>query len=148
MPRFVVLESDIETKGQKVRVMRDGFAVFAIAFPLPWLLFHRLWFEAALILPFIMAISIFSNHPETVGIVFIGNLALGLIVALEGDGRVIARMKRNGYREIGAIAEAHNQDEAELYAAGILDQIQRFGPKRNKKPDTDLDNSDMILGLA
>ncbi|MEO1702941.1 MAG: DUF2628 domain-containing protein [Pseudomonadota bacterium] len=150
MPRYVVLESDIETKGQKIRVMRDGFAVLAIGFPLPWLIFHRLWFEAIMLLPFLLAISMFSNHSDTMGIVLIGNLALGLVIALEGDGRIIARMKRSGFREVATVAEAENLNEAEFHVAFMIDGNALRGAKKAKKSDQDaeLERSDMILGLT
>ena len=145
MPRYVVLESDIETKSQKVRVMRDGFAVLAIGFPVPWLIFHRLWFEAILLLPLVMAISLFSGNPETMGIVLVGNLTLGLLVAIEGAGRIIARLKRRGYREIGTVAEAQNYEEAEFHAAELMARVPSTKKKEAPKPDAD---TDMILGLA
>ena len=151
MARYVVLESDIETKEQKIRVMRDGFAVIAIGLPLPWLLFNRLWFEAVLLLPFVIAIAITPFSVDTFLLVLVCNLSLGLIIALEGDGRAIAKAKRRGYREIGVVPEAHTLEEAELYATYSISQQTPGEPMGPKKPEAVAegdDDPDMILGLA
>ncbi|MEO0543218.1 MAG: DUF2628 domain-containing protein [Pseudomonadota bacterium] len=145
MPRFVVLESDIETKDQKVKVMRDGFAILAIGFPIPWLLFHRLWLETAIVGVALFAVNMYSENLYLTGITFVGNLAIGLLVALEGDNRIIAKAKRRGYREVAIVADAENKWEAEWRAAYLLGQQQR----KNKNPDREPNgDSDMILGLA
>ncbi|MEL6436720.1 MAG: DUF2628 domain-containing protein [Pseudomonadota bacterium] len=116
MARYVVLTSDMPIGGQRARVMRDGFSVIALAFPLPWLLFNRLWIEALTVFLVMICIGMLVSQVPTIGISLSANLALGVLVGLEGERWAIAKAKRRGSREIGAVSEAGNQDEAELIA--------------------------------
>ncbi|MEN0001097.1 MAG: DUF2628 domain-containing protein [Pseudomonadota bacterium] len=114
MARYIVLKNDLETKREKLLVLRDDFAVLALAFPLPWLLFKRLWLHAFVVLLILAFISYLSEETVTFGIALVSNIALGLIVALEGQSWVINKAKRRGYREIGSVNDAYNLQEAEL----------------------------------
>ena len=92
--------------------IRDGFALTAFFLPVLWLLWHRLWIEAALALA------------ATVGLAALGNVtgfaatapALSLLVSfyagLEGAALRIAALRRRGWREMGII-EAERGFDAE-----------------------------------
>ncbi len=64
--------------------IRDGFSVLAFILPLVWLLVHRLWFVAALVLGATIAISMvgtFTGHEDMAAFV---TALLSLLVGFRG----------------------------------------------------------------
>uniref|UniRef100_UPI00388D670C DUF2628 domain-containing protein n=1 Tax=Lacticaseibacillus paracasei TaxID=1597 RepID=UPI00388D670C len=52
MTSYIVLVpplQDNQRQDDKTVFIRDGFSIVAFFLPVPWLLFNRLWFEAALV---------------------------------------------------------------------------------------------------
>lgn len=121
MAIFVVMEppaaSDAEAVERAVTV-RDGFAFMAFLVPPLWLLWHRLWIEAALAFALSIALSALG---EAAGFGFLGaalSLLVSLFVGLEGPALRFAALRRRGWREWGVV-EAGNAAEAEIrYLAG------------------------------
>jgi hypothetical protein len=92
--------------------IRDGFAVLAFILPVPWLLVHRLWFEAALVLGLTIAISVvgdFTGHDDMAAFV---TAVLSLLVGFEANNWRAAAVERRGYEQI-AVVDARNADDAE-----------------------------------
>ncbi|PWK63436.1 DUF2628 domain-containing protein [Aminobacter sp. AP02] len=92
--------------------IRDGFYVLGFIVPLLWLLWHRLWLEAAVTLAVTMALAVAS---EAAGLTFAAPLLpllISLYVGLEGGALRIAALRRAGWRQWGVI-EADNLEDAE-----------------------------------
>lgn len=94
-------------------LVRDRFTLLAFLAPLIWLLWHRLWIEALLVLAATVALVAFG---EWLGSGFAGGalaLLISLYVGLEGQAMRIAAMRRRGWREWGVV-ESANAAEAEI----------------------------------
>ena len=90
------------------RLVREGFAPLALAFPVPWLLIKRLWLAAlvAFAVPFAVALA----FGPTAGLV--ANIATGVAVAVEGRSWRIMKWERLGWRYVSGYL-AHDRAEAE-----------------------------------
>jgi len=121
MAVFVVMEppgaSGTEAAAGAVLV-RDAFSFLAFLLPPLWLLWHRLWIEAALAFAAGVALTALG---ETAGLGFTGaalSLLVSLYVGLEGATLRLNALSRRGWREWGVV-EAASLDEAEMrYCAG------------------------------
>ena len=92
--------------------VRDGFSWFAFLLPVVWLLWHRLWIEAALAF---VAIGLLAGLGEVLGLGLAGSLLSFLImlyVGLEGQALRIAALGRRGWRQAGVVI-ADNLDDAD-----------------------------------
>ncbi len=115
MATYVVMQPEraggrIDAEG--ATFVRDGFALIAFFVPVVWLLWHRLWIEAAL------AFSL------TIGLTALGNVAgfgfaapmLSLLVSiyagLEGAALRLAALRRRGWHDFGVV-DADSYDDAE-----------------------------------
>ena len=141
MTSFVVMESPAAAGGERPSLyVRDGFHIVAFLVPPLWLLWHRLWIEAALAFAVMLALSTLGS------VVGIGSAApaLSLLVSfyvgLEGAAMHVATLRRRGWTEWGVV-DADNRDEAEirhLFAAAPLQApeiepalpISSFSPPR------------------
>ena len=112
MASFIVMEPASERRGEAALFIRDAFAPLAVFVPVPWLLWNRLWFEAALALCaslFLAALAAWLGMPQLAGI---ASILLGLYVALEGSALRIDAARRRGLEE-AAIVDAANMAKAE-----------------------------------
>lgn len=104
--------------------IRDGFHFFGFIAPLLWLLWHRLWLEAAMTFAATLALAAAS---EWAGLTFAAPLLpllISLYVGLEGGALRIAALRRAGWRQWGVI-EADSVEDAEmryLFAAEADDE--------------------------
>lgn len=92
--------------------IRDGFYILGFVVPLLWLLWHRLWLEAAVTLAATMALAVAS---EAAGLTFAAPLLpllISLYVGLEGGALRIAALRRAGWHQWGVI-EADSIEDAE-----------------------------------
>ncbi len=97
----------------RAELVRDRFSWIGFLVPPFWLLWHRLWIEALLVVAAAIALAALG---EVAGL---GALAAGLsllvsvYVGLEGPALRLAALRRRGWREAGII-EAGSRDEAEI----------------------------------
>lgn len=93
--------------------VRDGFHFFGFIAPLLWLLWHRLWLEAAMTFAATLALAAAS---EWAGLTFAAPLLpliISLYVGLEGGALRIAALRRAGWRQWGVV-EADSIEDAEM----------------------------------
>jgi hypothetical protein len=112
MASYVVMEPASDRRGEAALFIRDAFAPLAVIAPVLWLLWHRLWFEAAMLLLaslFLAGVSAWAGAPQLIGI---ASILIGLYVALEGSALKIAAARRRGCEE-AAIVDARSAGEAE-----------------------------------
>lgn len=113
MASFVVMEPPRGTPTDRTRFVRDGFSFLALLFPFLWLLWHRLWIEAALVFGFMMLAGTLAETQAWAEPLAPLTLLAGLYVALEGPALRMAGLARRGWHEAGVV-EAADSDEAEL----------------------------------
>ena len=103
-------------------LVRDGFSVLAFLFPPLWLVWHRLWIEAAFALAIMMALTALG---EVAGFGLTGSalsLLVSIFVGLEGTTLRVNALRRRGWHEAGVVV-AKSADEAEIrYAADLVDE--------------------------
>jgi Protein of unknown function (DUF2628) len=146
MASYVVMEPASDRRGDAALFIRDAFAPLAVIVPVPWLLWNRLWFEAAMALCaslILVGVSAWAGVPQWVGI---ASILMGLYVALEGSALKIAAARRRGYQE-AAFVDARSLSEAEerYYLARPLAQeppvpavIQAAAPRQSSLPGAGL----------
>lgn len=108
--------------------VRDGFAYIAFFVPLLWLLWHRLWIEAALALAATLALAALGNIGGFGMAAPLLSLLVSIYAGLEGAALRIAALRRRGWRELGVVV-ADSRDDAEmrwLIEAGALPEDAEF----------------------
>lgn len=116
MPIYIVMEpaGSRAVDHDRTAYVRDGFSVIALLVPVIWLLWYRLWIEAALVFAAGLALGAVGQalHANPVAVLAL-SLLIGLYIALEGPALRIAALRRRGWRERGVV-NADNEQEAEL----------------------------------
>ncbi|MFZ2099709.1 MAG: DUF2628 domain-containing protein [Oricola sp.] len=114
MASYVVMERRPLTGTRSETVfVRDDFSVLALLFPLIWLLWHRLWFAAVLLLLVSGVLGVTGEYLAPGMAIGLAGLAVSLFVALEGPAWRMAVYRRRGYGDAGTVI-ADNLDDAEL----------------------------------
>jgi Protein of unknown function (DUF2628) len=136
MASYVVMEPASDRRGDAALFIRDAFAPLAVIVPVPWLLWNRLWFEAAMALCaslILVGVSAWAGVPQWVGI---ASILIGLYVALEGSAVKIAAARRRGYQE-AAFVDARSLSEAEerYYLTRVPETAPQYiGPSDTARP--------------
>ena len=89
MARYLVLNDSSVPRGDGVAFVRDGFHTFAFFVPLIWLLWHRLWLQAALVFA-VMGLAAWGVSvlmPEALAVVT--GLVFGMATAAETSADVL-----------------------------------------------------------
>ncbi|WP_157014434.1 DUF2628 domain-containing protein [Mesorhizobium xinjiangense] len=115
MASYVVMEppggQDSADKG--VVLVRDGFAWLGFFLPFLWLLWHRLWLEAAIALALALGLGILSEFGSFIVVTPVLSLLVSLYVGLEGPALRLAGMARRGWRQAGVV-EADSHADADV----------------------------------
>jgi hypothetical protein len=101
-------------------LVRDGFSLWAFLVPPLWLIWHRLWIEAALVFAATLALTALG---EVAGLGLAGSLLsllVSLYVGLEGAALRLAAYSRRGWRDWGVVS-ANDAGEAEARYFGEAD---------------------------
>jgi len=117
MARFVIFEppqaSGYEAAAKAILV-RDGFSFWGFLIPPLWLLWHRLYIEAALIVLALVALGLLGDRVQGIG--FAASMLtflLSIYVGLEGAALRMAALRRRGWIEGGTL-EADAVADAEI----------------------------------
>jgi Protein of unknown function (DUF2628) len=153
MASYVVMErerSSGEDDAEGILLIRDGFSLIAFFLPAFWLLWHRLWIEAAFAFAVSVGLAALANVPGFGVAAAALSLLVSLYAGLECAALRIAALQRRGWRELGVI-EADSRDDADIrYVVETgANQNTSFGPvatalveaRRRKAP------ADPALGL-
>ena len=113
MAAYVVMER-AEGGRESAVLVRDGFSLVGFLLPLVWLLWHRLWIEAALAIgaAFLLAAAEGSGAIFAVAAPLL-SILLSIYVGLEGSALRIAALRRRGFVE-SAVVEAESVGDAEI----------------------------------
>ena len=114
MKFYTVHLNDAETREtRQIVFVKEGMAWPALAVPLLWLLYHRLWFEAAGYFGLSLLLTaglVYLGYGETP--IMIASFALQLLVAAEGNELRRLALARKGAR-FAAIVHGGSEEEAE-----------------------------------
>jgi hypothetical protein len=136
MASFVVMEPPVGTgmeAAERTVFVRDGFSFLALIVPVFWLLFHRLWFEAGLVLATSVALGLAGQHWDMSGAAIFLSFLVSVLVSLEGNNWRVTALRRRGYVEKGVI-EAADRSEAETrYFTGRDFQDETPASPRKKR---------------
>ena len=116
MAAYIVMKGPEPDKEDTVVFIRDGFTWLAFLVPVFWLLWHRLWIEAALALA---ATVLLSGLGEWAGLgvhASLLSLLVSLFFGLEAASLRARALGRRGWREWGAIEAARRADAELVYA--------------------------------
>lgn len=132
MASFVIMEPPAKAgrnAAEGTLFVRDGFSLLAFFMPFLWLLFHRLWFEAVLVVAAAVALGLAGDYWNLAGTAAVLSLLVSALVGLEGNNWRIAALRRRGYAEKGVI-EADSREEAEIryFAGGASDEAPVAAP--------------------
>lgn len=151
MASYVVMEPKREgAKAIDAVFIRDGFAFFAFLLPFVWLLWHRLWIEAALALGAALLIGVLAEAGGYGPYASLLSLLVSIYVGLEGAALRIQALRRRGWRD-AAVVEADSAAEAEIrYFAGLADDPEiddRPVPHGDRSPVATAAPTGPALGL-
>ena len=118
MASWIVMEpaGSRSTVNADAAFIRDGFSFTAFLLPPVWLLWHRLWIEAALA---IAALALAVGLPQLIGVAAAAPplwLLVALFVGLEGNALRIAALGRRGWSSWGVV-DAGSLDDADAHYA-------------------------------
>lgn len=117
MTSFVVLQHEDEPTAkslEKTVFVRDAIPIIALAFPIVWLFWHRLWVAGGLALALFVAVSAFAGeNADYFSLLVAFNILLSLSVAIEGSAWRMAALRFVGYKD-RAVVEAENLEQAQL----------------------------------
>lgn len=113
MAAYVVMER-AEGGRESAVFVRDGFTVIGFLVPFVWLLWHRLWIEAALAIgaALLLAAAESSNAFIAVSAPLL-SILVSIYVGLEGSALRIAALRRRGFVDRGVV-EADSLGDAEI----------------------------------
>jgi Protein of unknown function (DUF2628) len=130
MARYLVLENRGSKREDDTTFIRDGFHVFAFVLPVVWLLWHRLWLQAALMFAVmgLLAAALYQFTPQAApAITGLVNFSLGLLTALEGPAWLVADREKNGATVEGVFIARNLREAEELHAAEL--SVQPMPPR-------------------
>lgn len=141
MAAYTVMEppgaADTDAPDRAILV-RDGFHLIAFLVPPLWLLWRRLWIEAALAFAAGLGLTMLG---EIAGLGFAGaalSFLVSLFVGLEGSTLRINALRRRGWREWGVV-EADDRADAEIrYLAEQADRMPADVVVQAPRPMRDL----------
>lgn len=116
MAIYVAMEPPLGSKAaapEQAILVRDGFSLIAFLVPPFWLLWHRLWIEAALAFAAALALTALAESAGYDVTSSLLSLLVSIYVGLEGSALRLAALRRRGWREWGAV-EARNLRDAEI----------------------------------
>ncbi|RWF00695.1 DUF2628 domain-containing protein [Mesorhizobium sp.] len=135
MAVYVVMEPPGGGEKPDVTFVRDGFSWLGFLVSPLWLLWHRLWIEAALAF---VAMALLSMIAEGLSLGLAGpplSLLVSLYVGLEGQALRIAALRRRGWHEWGVV-EANRLDDADTrYVLEAEAQADEQAPVPHIVPD-------------
>ena len=146
--RYLAMANPAAPSGERVVVVRDGFSWVALAAPIPWLLWHRAWFAGLIVTVLTVCAVALGWQMNSLVIVYVGSLLLGLATALEGGNWVVGSWQARGYAP-KAMVHAASRVEAEMRLVERGLPMERMAPPPLPGQATRMrmksDNGDMIF---
>jgi len=115
MASWIVMEPAGNGRAADTTFVRDGFSFLAFLVPPLWLLSHRLWIEAVLVIAALVLTAALAQFSSLTAAVLLW-LLVSLFIGLEGNALRIAALRRRGWQDWGVV-EAGNLDDADAHYA-------------------------------
>lgn len=151
MTSFVVLQHDDDSTAkslEKTVFVRDSFSIVALAFPIVWLFWHRLWIAGGCAFALFVSVSAFAgDNLEYFWLILASNILLSLSVALEGPALRMAALRFSGYKD-RAIVEAENLEQAQLKWALGEDIFEPAAIHFSQTPPVAKYDDDLIFNMS
>jgi len=112
--------------GEDVILVKEGFSWPAFFVPLIWLIYKRMWIVLAFYVAVAVGLTVLAELalvPESA--VFVGNLAINLILGLEGNDLYRWTLARRRYREQAVVMGNSLVTAEQRYFAAIAEAIGR-----------------------
>lgn len=122
MERFSVMADRNGSNADDIRFIRDGFHAFAFVLPVVWLLWNRLWLQAALAFAAMAIIAAAVEAWMPASLPFMSalvNFAVGLATALEGPAWLVADLERKGHVEQDIVLAGSAREAEEIFASRL-----------------------------
>ncbi len=123
MTSYVVMTGRNDPASETTRFIKDGFTVFAFALPLVWLLWKKLWLEAALYFAavgILGAVLYWSDIPNAAPLSTLITFGLNLIVGLEGNVWHRRALELHGFSETDVVMAKNERQAEETYASRMI----------------------------
>jgi len=122
--------SDIATRADAIRFVREGFAWLALFFPLLWMMFHCMW---VVLLAYVIVITALQGLLALGGLteVIAGWLALGISVLFAFQANDLRRwtLARKGYVFAGIVTGRNRAEcETRFFDGWLANQEQPVSP--------------------
>lgn len=112
MASYVVMEPP-GGGAARAELVRDRFTFIGFLFPPVWLLWHKLWIAALVVVALLLALAVLGElagrGPVTAGL----SLLVSVYVGLEGPALRLNALQRRGWQGTGVV-EAGSRDDAEM----------------------------------
>jgi len=105
-------DKQAQEDGSAVKFLVDGNAVYAVMLPPVWLVWHRLWWALGVYISLVAIILLLVTTPWRDAALFL-SLIPGLYLWLEGNELIAQKYQRRGWRFVGVVQGA-NEEDAEL----------------------------------
>lgn len=154
-------EGGVAERAERILFVKEGFAWWALLFPLLWLLFHRMWLVLIGFIVVMVALQMgltTAGMPSSAGTWLV--LGVSLLFAVVANDLRRWTLARNGYREIGPLTgRSRAECEAKFFTAwlaarpdGTQTSPQSAGQTRKtgqgqSESRRDAGESDEIIGL-
>jgi hypothetical protein len=107
--------ADLEARSAKVAFVKDGIAWLALAVPILWLIYHRMWLELVAFLVIFMSLPlIFGSGPAGREIAGWASIGLTVVFAFEANDLRCWALRRRGFKFAGT-AWGRDRIEAETH---------------------------------
>lgn len=113
--------------GETAIFVKEGFSWPAFFFPLIWLLYKRMWIVLAFYVVATTAMAILAETtPVSDDAVFLCNLAVSLILGLEGNDLYRWTLARRRYREQAVVIGSNQVTAEQRYFDAAANAIRQF----------------------
>ena len=138
MTSYVVMTGRDDPTGETTRFVKDGFTTLAFALPLVWLLWKKLWLEAALYfaaLGIIGAVLFWADIPNAAPLSALITFCMNLTVGLEAGAWLKRSLESEGFSEAAVLVARSERQAEEMYAARA---VGAWFPHGSRSPSASL----------
>ena len=129
---------DVAARADGILFVKEGFAWWALLFPVLWLLYHRMWI---VLLGFVVIAGVLqagvsvADMPEAIA--GFASMGLGFLLALEGNDLRRWSLTRKGYRFAGLVSGRDlGECERRFLTGWLARQATQGGESPNAPPQT------------
>ena len=119
-PFQVLVPPDARDDDPRATVIPDTAAFAALAFPMLWFAWHRLWLETIVAAFFAALPALAIVWDVSLVPAMVAQVAFSVFAALEGNARRVADLERKGWRIVSVIREEDAETAFERHVRGLV----------------------------